>query len=260
MTRRASLAGGVAGAALGPLLVAQGLYVRRTALRLPEPPGPREGAAGEGPALRLLLLGDSAAAGVGASSQAEALSGQLASELGADFRVGWRLLAKTGATTAQALRWLEQEPATPFDAALTSLGVNDVTSGRVLGAWLRDQARLADLLRDKFSVRILLLSGLPPVGRFPALPQPLRWWLGRRAERFDAALEAWARSRPGCEYLGLRAGGEVEVPDARMMASDGFHPGPAIYALWARAAARRIRVRLGGARREKGDVAWPTGS
>jgi lysophospholipase L1-like esterase len=246
VTRRASFANGLAGAALAPLLIVQGLYVRRTAPRLPEPSGPREGVGGEGPELRLLLLGDSAAAGVGASTQGEALSGQLAARLGRSFRVSWRLLAKTGATTAQALSWLEEEPASSFDAALTSLGVNDVTSGRVLGAWLRDQARLECLLRDKFSVRILLLSGLPPVGRFLALPQPLRWWLGRRAERFDAALEAWASSRPGCEYVGLRSGGGGDVPVVGMMASDGFHPGPAIYALWAQTAARRIEARLGG--------------
>ena len=243
------MASGVAAAALGPLLLAQGLYVRRTALRLPEPPGPREGVRGEGPGLRLLVLGDSAAAGVGASSQAEALSGRLVSQLEHTFRVSWRLLAQTGATTARALRWLAEEPPRPFDAVLTSLGVNDVTSGRPLGAWRRDQARLADLLRDKFSVRLLLLSGLPPVGRFPALPQPLRWWLGLRAERFDAALEELASGRAGCEYLGLRSGGEVEVPDARMMACDGFHPGPEIYALWARAAARRIEARLGASPR-----------
>jgi lysophospholipase L1-like esterase len=202
--------------------------------------------AGEGPELRLLLLGDSAAAGVGASTQGEALSGQLAARLGRSVRVTWRLLAKTGATAAQALHWLQEEPANPFDAALTSLGVNDVTSGRALGAWLRDQARLEGLLREKFSVRVLLLSGLPPVRRFPALPQPLRWWLGRRAERFDEALEAWASGRPDCEYLPLRTGGGAEVPGEHMMASDGFHPGPAIYALWAQAAALRIQARLGG--------------
>ena len=47
------------------------------ALRLPEAEGPRAGSAGEGPALRLLILGDSSAAGVGTTHQEEALLGQM---------------------------------------------------------------------------------------------------------------------------------------------------------------------------------------
>ena len=31
----------------------------------------------------------------------------------------------------------------------------------------------------------MIVSGLPPVGKFPALPQPLRWYLGGRAKLFD---------------------------------------------------------------------------
>jgi hypothetical protein len=34
------------------------------------------------------------------------------------------------------------------------------------------------------------LSGLPPMHRFPALPQPLRWYIGSRARDFDRALAA----------------------------------------------------------------------
>ena len=192
--------------ALGPLLLAQGLYVRKTIPKLPEPQGYRAGICGSGKELRLIILGDSAAAGVGAASQSEALSGQVVSRLSGAFRVSWRLLARTGCTTRAIIHRLEEEPPEPYDVALTSLGVNDVTSGRTLDTWLREQSRLADLLRRKFAVRHLIQSGLPPVGRFPSLPHPLRFWLGRRAERFDGALEHWAASQPDCDYMGIRAG------------------------------------------------------
>jgi hypothetical protein len=72
--------------------------------------------------------------------------------------------------------------------------------------------------------------------RFPALPQPLRWYVGSRARDFDRVLADVAASRPGCEFLEL----DHEMMDVSAMASDGFHPGPPIYALWAREAARRI--------------------
>ena len=50
---------------LSPLLVAQALLTRARLPRLPEPDGERHGVVGEGAPLRLLILGDSSAAGVG---------------------------------------------------------------------------------------------------------------------------------------------------------------------------------------------------
>ena len=64
---------------LAPVIIAQGLYVRRVTPRLPEPEGERSGVNGAGPPLSLLILGDSAAAGVGVATQDQALSGQLVS-------------------------------------------------------------------------------------------------------------------------------------------------------------------------------------
>ena len=62
---------------LAPFLILQGRHVRRITPRLPEPDGARAGQAGSGQPLRLLIVGDSAAAGVGVSTQQDALSGQL---------------------------------------------------------------------------------------------------------------------------------------------------------------------------------------
>ena len=42
---------------LAPLLLAQGFYVQRRALRLPEPEGARAGLTGHGPQLRLSMHG-----------------------------------------------------------------------------------------------------------------------------------------------------------------------------------------------------------
>ena len=113
---------------LAPLLAAQGFYVRRTVPVLPEPPGSRHGTRGSGPLIRLLILGDSAAAGVGAVSQTEALSGQLVAALAADRQVTWRLIARSGYTTRGLLSHLQQHPlAGEWDVAVISLGVNDGT-------------------------------------------------------------------------------------------------------------------------------------
>lgn len=232
-----SLRHAVATLTLGPLLLVQGRRVRRTVPELPEAAGAREGASGSGPRLRLLIVGDSAAAGVGARTQDEALSGRLAVALAPTFRVQWKLLAFTGATTADMLAHLRQTPSETFDVVITSLGVNDVTGRRSLADWRRQQGELVELLARRFGARQVLLSGLPPMHRFPALPQPLRWYVGSRARDFDRVLAQVAASRPGCEFLALGH----EMMDVSAMAGDGFHPGPTIYALWAREAARRIK-------------------
>lgn len=223
---------------LGPLLLLQGRHVRRVTPRLPEPAGERQGEIGAGPPLRLLIAGDSAAAGVGAEQQAEALAGRLTALLARDFRVSWTLVAQTGHTTAQALQHLRQLPHAAYDVVVTSLGVNDITGRTPTRLWLQQQAQLVALLREQFQARHILLTALPPMHVFPALPQPLRWYLGTQAQRYNLGLQAWAREHGDCEFLATEFPGNTG-----MMASDGFHPGPAAYGVWAEQLAQRIRQR-----------------
>lgn len=223
---------------LAPVIVPQGIWTNLRVPTLPEPPGDREGCAGDGPPLKLLVIGDSAAAGVGVSHQDEALLGQLVSRLAGRYQVDFSLHAKTGYTTADILRRLHEIESRDYDVALTSLGVNDVLALTSRSTWLARQRRLRQLLREKFGVRLLVISGLPPVHSFPALPQPLRWHLGSRATEFNEALGETVRQDPDVGLVNLRFSA-----DAGMMASDGFHPGAPIYSEWAERAVRVILSR-----------------
>ncbi|MEM9145252.1 MAG: SGNH/GDSL hydrolase family protein [Pseudomonadota bacterium] len=220
---------------LGPILLTQGQRVRRDILRLPEAAGPRSGEIGTGPVLRLLILGDSSAAGVGAPDQALALSGQLTARLAQDHRVAWEVLAKTGWTTRDALDALRAHPAGPIDLAILSVGVNDVTTETGIAPWLEAYGAVAEVLRSRGASRIIA-SGLPPMGAFPALPQPLRWYLGQQATAHDTALSAWAARTADARHVPLTIPLGVEA-----MAEDGFHPGPAVYTAWAEMLAAVIR-------------------
>lgn len=225
-------------AILAPLLVVQGRRTRRRVPVLPEPPGDRDGTAGAGASLRVLIVGDSAAAGVGTAHQDEALLGKLVAELGADYSVSWELHATSGHTTAHTLKRLDRLPPRDFDVAVTSLGVNDAISMVSVRNWRRRQARLRELLRNRFNISSLIVSGLPPVHRFPALPQPLRWHIGLRATHLNRILARDIAMEPDSQFIDLRFTG-----DMTMMSSDGFHPGPKIYAEWARRVAAAIRDR-----------------
>jgi lysophospholipase L1-like esterase len=220
---------------LSPLLICQGMYVRRVTPKLPEAEGPRSGEAGSGALLRLLVLGDSAAAGVGVRTQKEALAGYMVNGLKRKFRVAWRVEAQTGATTRSTIARLKNMAQEPFAAIAISLGVNDVTCGRRATAWLAELDELAGLLRRKFGAQRMLWSGLPPMHEFPALPQPLRWYLGARAKWFDRMLRGWTEAHPDCVFVAAPAGG-----CGPMMAEDGFHPGPRMYEIWGVEMARRI--------------------
>lgn len=222
-----------------PLWLAQALWIRARAPRLPEAEGARAGRIGAG-RLRLLILGDSSAAGVGAATQDLALAGRLAAAL-ADLQPEWRLEARTGRTTPQALALARDLPARPFDAAVLALGVNDVTRPGAARSFAAAQRDLAGVLKARFGVGRLYLSGVPPMGHFPALPRPLRDLAGARAAAFDAELAALARDLPGLRHLPFDP---VRLAGAEM-AADGYHPGPGLYALWAQALAAAIRADFG---------------
>ena len=220
---------------LMPVLLAQAIAVRRKALILPEPPGARHGNAGTGPSLRVLIVGDSSAAGVGAPTQDAALSGQLVSALSVHFAVTWRLEAATGATTKTALARLTHLSAEPFDIAVLALGVNDVTRLVPRAQWAARQLALHRMLADRFGVRHIYASGVPPMHLFPLLPQPLRWVLGCQSVRLNVALAGIAAQNAHLSHIPFEF-----PPDPAYVAKDGYHPSPLAYTHWAKALSRRI--------------------
>jgi lysophospholipase L1-like esterase len=187
--------------------------------------------------LRLLIAGDSAAAGVGVDHQAQALSGQLQALLAPRFDLHWELIARTGHTTADLLGRLQAEPPKPFDVVVLSLGVNDVTGLVPLQRWVRQQRALVTLLKERFGAQQVLVGAVPPMGEMLAMPQPLRAVMGQRASLFNAALAQALRDQHHCQILRL--------PPSRQpgaLARDVFHPGEATYRAWAADVARKIIV------------------
>ncbi|MEM8654783.1 MAG: SGNH/GDSL hydrolase family protein [Pseudomonadota bacterium] len=223
--------------ALLPVVVPQALWVAARATRLPEAPGPRAGQAGEGLPLRVLILGDSSAAGVGVASQQEALAGRLTVHLSARYAVQWTLLARSGLTSSGLLRMLSGVPARTFDVAVVAIGVNDTKNGVHPTRWRANYTTLLTLLRGPYGVRRIYASGVPPLGAFPLLPRPLRNVLGARAARFDALLQDVCAQEAGAVHL------PFDLPvDPTLMAEDGFHPGAQVYDIWAQRVADHLRA------------------
>ena len=224
---------------LGPLLYVQAGRLRRTALELPEPAGRREGIAGSGRhTLRLLIAGDSSAAGVGAATQDRALAGLLAKELARRLggRVRWQLVASSGARSEDVLQLLMRGRLHRADIGVVIVGVNDITKEVPLQQALRKRGQIVALMRQRCGIRHVLFPALPELERFPALPQPLAWYAGRHARRNNAAQAAWLAGEPGASHVVMDG-----VLDPALMADDGFHPAAALYAKVAKRLAHHIK-------------------
>jgi lysophospholipase L1-like esterase len=107
-------------------------------------------------------------------------------------------------------------------------------------AYVERVERVLQVLRQRHGVRLTVLSPVPPMHRFTALPQPLRAYLGWRARALDAALRAHAPRWPGCALL------PEPLPVAPgALASDGFHPSAQTYRAWAGAVAAVVGQHAG---------------
>jgi lysophospholipase L1-like esterase len=216
---------------VAPVIYRQGRQLRRDTPRLPDAAQPWSGSvAGDDP-IRLLVLGDSTAAGVGAETQDDALPGNLARTLAARFNRGvtWRAVGENGATTRILLaRYLQDALAEPADLVFLSIGANDALGVRSRGAFARDLARLIAELRRVNPRATVLVSSMPGFDQFELLPEPLRGRLFRHARALEDAgrrvtepLEKVAMSSPAPGYTD------------GFFATDLFHPGPQGYREWA---------------------------
>jgi lysophospholipase L1-like esterase len=223
--------------ALAPVLYTQVRRLRAIALELPEPAGPRRGAEGDGQtSLRLLVAGDSSAAGVGADTQDDALARPLARDLARRLNgsVQWQLVARTGVTSEGLLDLLRSGDVLPADVAVIVVGVNDLTREVPLRHALRWRRQIVEWLHERAHVRRFVFTSMPEMERFPLIPQPLAWYAGMHARRNNAAQARWARTVPHVAHVDLSG-----LTRADWMARDGYHPAPPLYA--------QVAARIGAA-------------
>lgn len=228
--------------ALIPVLVIQGNHVKKNTVQLPEPEGEREGTCGQGQPLSILIVGDSAAAGVGVEHQDDALLGAILKDLQHDFKIQWKLHAKTGDSTAKVICAIEQLETEHFDVVISSVGVNDVTKLMPADIWIQKQKKLYAMIQQKFSPELVIAAGVPPMNMFPALPNPLAWLFGQYAKKMNQQLAKFVASQDSMQWI------EYDIEKYRAMnlemAADGFHPSKEVYTLWGQEVASKIRQTL----------------
>ena len=224
-----------------PILIAQGYWIRKSTPRLPDAAGPLKGSVtGAGEPLRLIALGESTVAGVGARTHESALTGQLAFALRRKTNrgVNWMVVARSGINARDCrLELVPKLHGLNADVVAIALGVNDSIEFHSARRWASDIERLIDCVRNEVGDALVLLSGVPPLNYFPALPQPLSFVLGSRSESLERATVVLAKKLTGV----------VHVPFSMerdrcgdLFCADGFHPSELGYRLWAEQLARKL--------------------
>lgn len=221
-----------------PILFVQGRQARRRTPRLSEAGEPFCGRiAGRLPTIRLIMLGESPVAGVGVAHHAEGLSGQTAQALHdrTQRAVAWEAIGKNGMTARGCQRQLMPcLVGKQADILVMALGVNDVTGLHSPSRWQTDLRQLIMAARELLGDIPLIVAGVPPLGRFPAIPQPTRSILGMRANALDGAARLLAQQMANVTHC------PTPPPPATMFARDGYHPGPLGCTHWGRVLAETM--------------------
>ncbi|HEY0485220.1 MAG TPA: SGNH/GDSL hydrolase family protein [Mycobacteriales bacterium] len=185
------------------------------------------------PPLRLAVLGDSTAAGLGVDRTDETVGGRLATMLAATGRrvvldgvgVSGSRAADLGTQVSRAL--LHGRP----DVAVVLVGANDAVHAGRLGRMRRDLA--AAVRRLRVADVAVVVGTCPDMGAVRAFAHPLREivaWSGRRVA--DSQVRA-IRAAGGVPVdLAVRTG-PVFRADPGTLAEDAFHPSADGYDLWA---------------------------
>jgi lysophospholipase L1-like esterase len=192
------------------------------------------------PTLRLVLLGDSAAIGVGVEWLSETVGGQLARLLAegtADTGERHVLLSSVGVAgsraadlgTQVARALLGDRP----DVAVVLIGAHDATSMRSPEEAAELLGQAVRRLRDA-GVRVVV-GTCPDLGALRAVAPPLRQLAGLMGRRMARAQTKAVQAAGGAVVDLADETGAVFRADAGTFCYDGFHPSADGYRVWAHA-------------------------
>jgi lysophospholipase L1-like esterase len=231
-----AVAGTVSGAAIlaGQAMLARSRRYAQPDLRL----AMRASVGGTGALpLRLVLLGDSTALGVGVERVTDTVGGQLANLL-ADAPGGRRVELSSVAVSGSKSGDLGTQVSRALvgvrpDVAVILVGGNDAIH---FNPPAEAAEHLAAAVRRLRAVGVAVVVGTcPDLGAARAFPLPLRQIVGWQGRRLAAAQTAAVKSAGGVPVDLAEQTGAVFRADAGTYCHDGYHPSADGYRVWAHA-------------------------
>lgn len=187
-----------------------------------------------GPDLTYVVLGDSTAAGQGATA-GSGIADKTAEYLSRNHNVIFVNMAVSGARAADLAS--DQVPNTVGvkpDLVLISIGANDATHLTPSSIFAAQIERAIGLLKALNPNVKIVITGCPDMSSIPRFAQPLRTLVGMQGQRINAALAPLVKQYDLTNADIAGATGYEFRRDPTLFASDKFHPNDRGYALWTR--------------------------
>ncbi len=257
---RSSRAKAVISWALLPFCFWQGLRIRSTGISLLPPRGPHNWLVGNkkaGEPYRVLIVGDSSVAGIGATDIEEGLAMQMAERLSERLNrpIALRISGNSSATSEDLRDHVVPNlPRDGYDLVFVVIGMNDAKNMHTTKRFVSGFGGMIYALKARFPSAVIAHWPISPMTIFPVLPQPLKFVLTLRSDVLDALAACLSAGR-GIERFERR----MTFPQSGF-AADGFHVNAFGYALWAeeavnalmsKDAVRQARQKPKGAKRKE---------
>lgn len=179
----------------------------------------------------ILIIGESTAAGVGASSEEKTFAAQIYHQSQHGYHI--HNLGKNGLKAGKLLRLLahaKQEIPQKFEFAIILIGANDCFKFTPPGRFSHQLKDFIEILRQKKSVQKIIVPAIAPVQHFPSIPGTMRFFLGMHRSILTRELKSLQKNILELDFNNF----EFEMSHD-LLASDGIHPSDKGYELMAKA-------------------------
>ncbi|NPD45364.1 MULTISPECIES: SGNH/GDSL hydrolase family protein [unclassified Lentimicrobium] len=227
-----------------PIIYIQGEIIKRTVPRLPEATGIEGNVkVNSDKSLRLLCIGESSMAGVGAETHEEAIGGTIAKEISSrlNTNVYWRVYARNG-YTAKRVRFkiLPKITERNFDIIVIALGANDSFAMNSPKTWRENIIALLKDTQALFPNTPIVFMNMPPIKEFPAFSRLIRFSVGNLVDMLGKELDETIKSFDDVYFSqelitveSWKKKYQVEGKASEFF-SDGVHPSKFTYQVWAK--------------------------
>ncbi len=218
---------------VAPFLFWLGEKTRRKIGLLPDAAGSKRGRTGDfTETVKLLVIGESTVAGLGARTHETALAGQFAKFLSEKIgkSVEYYVIGRNGVTARRTID--ELVPLIPagenYDYVMLGVGGNDVLKLSSPRKWRRTALELIALMREKYPPATMFMTNAPAVHLSPVLPQPIKFLLGSLSKMHDQNAREFTANLDKVYYF--------HRPDeiTEGFFADGIHPSEQGYTDWSK--------------------------
>lgn len=227
-----------------PIIYIQGQIIKKTIPRLPEATGIQGLVKTDSDLnLRLLCIGESSMAGVGAKSHEEAIGGTIAQELSKKLHcnVYWRVYARNGYTAKRVrLKILPKITERNFDIIVMALGGNDAFALNSPRTWRKQMTALLKDTQAMFPHTPIVFMNMPPIKEFPAFSKLIQFSVGNLVDMLGKELadmvNYFEKVYFSKELIRMHSWQKKYQINGQAsdFFSDGVHPSKLTYQVWAK--------------------------